>query len=193
MKFNGDTDYSVIEKSETIPVNLDFVKFLYSEDNPYGHLPQSFRSDRILPHTSTKAGPNGPSLMSALKDLPAMELTYRTKLFNLVGEVDRMSPIRDILNPQRPYENVSGETLVPRRLRSLEDKEGKMRIIAIADYWTQTVMKSIHSGLNKCLKELYCDCTFNQDHFKDALDPDFAGEVFYSIDLKLATELMPSN
>jgi len=193
MKFYGEADYSVIDKSETVPINDDFVRFLYSESNPYGHLPKSFRTDRVNPYVSTKAGPNGPALMSALKDLPALEPSYREKLFNFVKQVDRMSFLSDILHPSRQYDNIYNEKLSPRRLRSLDDKEGKVRIIAIPDYWTQATMKGLHAGLNKSLKELYCDCTFNQDHFKDALDPYFSGQTFYSIDLKLATELMPSN
>jgi len=79
-----------------------------------------------------------------------------------------------------------------RRLQEIDDKEGKRRIIAMGDYWTQLVMKPLHTELNTVLQWFHEDCTFNQSHFQDLLV--HAGkEVFYSIDLKAATDLMPVN
>jgi len=79
-----------------------------------------------------------------------------------------------------------------RKIEIIEDKEGKRRIIAIADYWTQCIMKSIHISLNKVLRGIPEDCTFNQENFM-YLNSFFGKDTFSSIDLKSATELMPSN
>jgi hypothetical protein len=83
-------------------------------------------------------------------------------------------------------------TLRHRKVEVIPDKEGKQRIIAIVDYWTQVIFKSIHKSLNKVLGSIKEDCTFNQNNFKTLLRY-FGEETFYSIDLKAATELMPAN
>jgi len=78
-----------------------------------------------------------------------------------------------------------------RKISPLPDKEGKVRLIAIPDYWTQSFMYPLHEYLNDILKQIPEDCTFNQDNFLRLLDsPD--GTVYYSIDLKNATDYMPS-
>lgn len=78
-----------------------------------------------------------------------------------------------------------------RRLQEINDKEGKVRIIAMGDYWTQLSLKPLHTALNGVLQSIREDCTFNQSRFKDLLK--YSGESFYSIDLKSATDLMPAN
>jgi hypothetical protein len=52
-----------------------------------------------------------------------------------------------------------------RRLVVFSDKEGKTRIIAILDYFSQTVLKGLHSYLFRVLKKLPQDMTFNQGAF----------------------------
>lgn len=56
-----------------------------------------------------------------------------------------------------------------RRLSVFADKEGKTRIIAILDYFSQTVLKGLHSYLFKALKKIPQDMTFNQGAFKDKI------------------------
>jgi len=81
---------------------------------------------------------------------------------------------------------------IKRKIEIIDDKEGKKRIIAIVDYPLQCIMKSIHKSLNKVLRSIPEDCTFNQDNYKSLIT--FQGkQEMASIDLKAATELMPSN
>lgn len=110
----------------------------------------------------------------------------------MIQKIDHTSPLAVIFRSPELFTKMSDKDLVPRRIRELPDKEGKVRLVAIGDYWTQAILRPIHDALAKCLKTLYCDCTFNQDHFKDAIDPEFSGMNYYSIDLKHATELMPA-
>jgi len=80
-----------------------------------------------------------------------------------------------------------------RKLSEVDDKEGKKRLVAIFDYWSQTVLKPLHTLLNSVLKGWENDCTFNQSNFKSILtDPEVLGETIYSIDLKAATDRMPA-
>lgn len=80
-----------------------------------------------------------------------------------------------------------------RKLTPIPDKEGKTRIIAIFDYFSQCSLKPLHESLNKILKDgLKEDCTFNQSNFKSLLDLP-PGTVYHSVDLKAATDYMPVN
>lgn len=54
-----------------------------------------------------------------------------------------------------------------RKIISIPDKEGKTREIAIADYFSQTVLKPVHLYLFSILKRIPQDCTFDQGSFVD--------------------------
>jgi hypothetical protein len=56
-----------------------------------------------------------------------------------------------------------------RRLVVFPDKEGKTRIIAILDYFSQTVLKGLHSYIFKALRKIPQDMTFNQGAFQDRI------------------------
>lgn len=81
-----------------------------------------------------------------------------------------------------------------RVLRAIPDKEGKTRVIAIGDYWSQAALKPIHTALFGVLKRIPQDMTFNQDAFASRLrntggfEP---GVVFHSVDLSSATDRWP--
>jgi hypothetical protein len=52
-----------------------------------------------------------------------------------------------------------------RKLSYFPDKEGKTRIIGILDYFSQTVLKKLHSFLFRILDRIPQDCTFDQGAF----------------------------
>lgn len=52
-----------------------------------------------------------------------------------------------------------------RRLTYFADKEGKTRVIAILDYFSQTVLRGLHSYLFKLLRKIPQDMTFDQGAF----------------------------
>jgi hypothetical protein len=53
-----------------------------------------------------------------------------------------------------------------RKLTAFSDKEGKTRVIAILDYFSQSVLKPLHLYLFRFLKRINQDCTFDQNSFK---------------------------
>jgi len=56
-----------------------------------------------------------------------------------------------------------------RRLVVFSDKEGKTRIIAILDYFSQTVLRGLHAYLFKALRKIPQDMTFNQGAFRERI------------------------
>jgi hypothetical protein len=59
----------------------------------------------------------------------------------------------------------TGKAQFLRKLVSFPDKEGKVRVIAILDYFSQTVLYPLHSYLFRMLSKIPQDCTFNQGKF----------------------------
>jgi len=75
-----------------------------------------------------------------------------------------------------------------RRLSYFPDREGKTRVIALGDYMSQTVLKSLHMYLFRALKKIPQDCTFDQGGFQKTL---LNSEYYYSVDLTAATDRFP--
>jgi hypothetical protein len=79
---------------------------------------------------------------------------------------------------------------VLRRLHALYEPAGKVRVIAIVDYWTQLVLKPLHLWMFQILKLIPQDATFDQEG--KLLEFSKRGySEFYSYDLKSATDLIP--
>jgi hypothetical protein len=81
-----------------------------------------------------------------------------------------------------------------RVLRGIPDKEGKTRIMAIGDFWSQAALYPIHQKLFGVLRKIPQDMTFNQNAFISRLQSEGAfksGAVFHSIDLSSATDRWP--
>jgi hypothetical protein len=65
--------------------------------------------------------------------------------------------------------SVMGKEKIFRKLTAFADKEGKTRVIAILDYFSQSVLKPLHLYLFNFLKKIDQDCTFDQNSFKDKI------------------------
>jgi hypothetical protein len=78
-----------------------------------------------------------------------------------------------------------------RRLSFFSDKEGKTRVVGILDYWSQTSLLPLHKFLNRILRGIPMDCTFDQSRFISGLSQKVEGHKFHSIDLSAATDRMP--
>jgi len=164
--------------------------------------------DWEFPHTSTKKGPQGQALLASLSELTLLPptLVEYIKLLggNSLGKmIDENLEALDILEFIKPkklagYFSVARwwRTLFPtkssviRKLSYFPDKEGKTRVIAIFDYWSQCSLRPLHLHINKLLKSLQTDYTFNQGGFKDRLPAEPTGS-YHSIDLSAATDRMP--
>lgn len=77
------------------------------------------------------------------------------------------------------------------RLHYIEEAAGKVRVVAICDYWTQVALKPVHDHLFQILRGLReNDATFDQDgtvmdYYRRGLRP------HWSFDLKAATDTIP--
>lgn len=84
------------------------------------------------------------------------------------------------------------------RLSIKEEAAGKLRVFAITDAVTQTVLRPLHKALFKILKQIPMDGTFNQgkpllrlkDLYQEGL---LKGNSFHSFDLSAATDRLPIN
>jgi len=79
------------------------------------------------------------------------------------------------------------------KLELLPEPAGKVRTIAIVDYWTQRLMSPVHDWMMKILSHLPTDGTFNQEESLRtfASRVKITGNKTDSIDLKSATDLIP--
>lgn len=141
-------------------------------------------------------GPNGPghALLTCVMDYLALPDSLK-KSIGIVGGDLIKSHMRSMENNFR-FESflkkqgrkvpiLKGERI--RKLSFFPDKETKVRVIAIGDYFSQTVLKPLHHYLFRVLKKIPQDCTFNQAGFRNNLD----SKYFSSIDLSNATDRFP--
>nr|ALD89125.1 RNA-dependent RNA polymerase [Rhizoctonia solani mitovirus 6] len=157
---------------------------------------KEIQTDYRKPHMSTKRGPLGQAILTSVNEVTLLPQQLIVNIITLGGSelattIERLSEPLDILP-----ESVCGlwRTLFPpktssiRRLSYFSDKEGKTRVIAILDYWSQSALVGLHKGLNALLRRIPSDCTFNQDAFYSKLP---SQGPYYSFDLTAATDRMP--
>lgn len=182
---------------------------------PRGARQQVFKPDFAIKDKSpvyipTRAGPNAKfGLFGATADAIAWHLEVinyplewckhvgdeRTlKLFNRV--IKKLGGPQECGHTYNEFLRSNGDPIrqvITGKLELLPEPAGKVRTIAIVDYWTQRLMSPVHDWMMGVLSHLPTDGTFDQD---DALRS-FArrvaitGEETASIDLKSATDLIP--
>jgi len=170
---------------------------------------------------TSKTGPIGPALLSAVKELDLITPSQETSIRLLGGHELALAidDLRQAIDPEtsekisdvwnRMVEHKELQTFKRKQRRHLRfaelvkskypnvsplrriayfaDKEGKTRVIAIGDYWSQACLKPYHEALGEILRSLPGDCTFNQGAFMTRLTKG----PFYSFDLSNATDRMP--
>lgn len=80
--------------------------------------------------------------------------------------------------------------LVLQRLHNLYEAAGKVRTIAIVDYWTNFVLKPLHDWMFDILRKLPQDATFDQEGKVREFSRRGYTEI-WSLDLKSATDTIP--
>jgi hypothetical protein len=146
-------------------------------------------------HFSLKAGPNGPALLTSLVDLASLPEALRNQIGVVGGEALRrkMGGLLEGLPLLQRYDRTCFRVSVGlvRRLVGIPDLEGKTRVIAILDYWSQTALRPLHDYLFRVLRTIPQDRTFSQGMFKDFVASWGEGVTLYSIDLTSATDRFP--
>lgn len=146
----------------------------------------------------TSGGPNGQATWSA--DLDAKAILASPTLFKHMSDFAKASGldrfVADLVaTVPTPLELNPGhrETVVTGRIHALEEWGGKTRLVAIMDYWTQTLLTPLHNTINYFVRRLEQDGTFNQDKIAKTvrgwtLSKDLSVNSF---DLTAATDRIP--
>jgi len=157
-----------------------------------GKVPKSVYWKRF--HLTTKTGPNGQAMWSALADLYALPHDLVACIGRIGGKklASRMELLRDLGENNFLHRFFTGTKSGSfRKISAIPSQEGKTREVAILDYWSQTCLKGLHKYLFSILRRIPQDCTFNQGSFVDKLSFDERGQSFWSIDLTAATDRFP--
>lgn len=188
VKYRGKVDTTTISnppKTSTdwlIPEFLDAVKRL----NWRLEKPDDFSSC----HLTTKSGPNGQAMMGSIHDAKLITPEMEADLLTLGGQplIDRINSMRQI--PTSLWEQAFGwkNNNSVRKLSQIQAPEGKERVVAIFDYWTQAALKPLHDSIMSFLKKTHGDCTFSQlspSKYLPSTGP------YHSLDLSAATDRFP--
>jgi len=147
-------------------------------------------------HLTTKTGPNGHALWFSLIDLQTLDSEIWDDLYILGGSrfKSKCSTLREAADLKavplgfQPVDMSSFPDPCTRKLSWFPDKEDKVRVIGILDYWSQSVLRNLHAYLFRVLRKIPQDCTFNQGSFKDRIA---SWTRFHSLDLTAATDRFP--
>lgn len=142
-------------------------------------------------HPSTKKGPNGQAIATSVNDAHALK--DDSELMEAILTLGGNTQLRTIIKINQVLTletwsalgNKTGTNL--RKLSSVNDPEGKVRLIAIFDYWSQTVLLPLHDRLMEILKGLPGDRTYCQTEGFIGIPTD----SYWSLDLTNATDRFP--
>lgn len=155
-----------------------------------GHVPSKVRFERF--HYSSKRGPNGHAMWGFLRDACALPESLLHSIEVLAGP-DLGEKIRKLRVLPERFQGVfpvpDGNDKI-RKVVGIPDKEGKTRVIAILDYFSQTSLKPFHEFLFGLLRKIPQDCTFDQGCFVEGISK-WVNPVYYSVDLTAATDRFP--
>lgn len=152
-------------------------------------------------HSSTKNGPQGQAILNSSLEATLIPNTLLSDL-KLIGGIKlafHLDGLRRYYSTAGTIFAKIGQYILPleskrkgsfRKIAYFSDKEGKTRIIAMLDYWSQCALRPLHILLNKMLRRIPNDCTFNQGNFL-SLELNKTSNSYHSIDLTAATDRMP--
>ncbi|UWK02080.1 RNA-dependent RNA polymerase [Fusarium proliferatum mitovirus 2] len=142
-------------------------------------------------YLSNKAGPQGKASLTAHRSW----LSFDEKFIQNLTRLAVSSFAKVWLQSSQKFWFNNKESLLtspyrqtPGKLSVVKDPEGKFRIIAIVDYYTQILLRKLHSAQFNVIKNLKCDRTFTQDPYHNW---DSSENQFWSLDLSSATDRFP--
>lgn len=147
-------------------------------------------------HLTTKAGPNGHALLNSLIDLQTIDSELWKDLEVLGGNTFKIKcqilrlgvEMNTLPKTGHPVDISSVKSPCLRKLAWFPDKEDKVRVIGILDYWSQSVLRNLHFYLFRVLRKIPQDMTFDQGGFKAKTE---GWSRFHSLDLTAATDRFP--
>lgn len=152
--------------------------------------------DGESPYIPLRSGPNeSVGLLGAPLDALAWSLAPRNYILDWCQNVGDDRTIR--LFEHSLQQITKREELYPHKeelhlgkVVLLYEPAGKVRSIAVVDYWTQRVMHPVHKWMMDILSSLSGDATFNQDKSVKSF-AEMGHQTVWSVDLKSATDLIP--
>lgn len=156
-------------------------------------IPRALRWKRF--HLTTKVGPNSErdnALFRAICDLSSLPAKLEASI-RILGGPKLESTLDTLYNGLVLFKAFA--KIIPfvgkgriRTLSAIPDKELKVRVVAIGDYMSQTVLYPLHEYLFRVLEKIPQDCTFGQDNGPAKI---MGGTYFASVDLVNATDRFP--
>jgi len=141
------------------------------------------------PLLTTKSGPMGIALASAFAEAKIIPEQLKQDIGILGGE-DLLKYLCDVsVIPDIYNKGVLRNRKIIRVLSRVYDPEGKVRIVACFDYWSQNALFSLHENIYSLLERLETDCTFDQSSFCSHIP---SHGPFHSLDLKACTDRFPA-
>ncbi|UHK03009.1 MAG: RNA-dependent RNA polymerase [Hangzhou altica cyanea mitovirus 1] len=146
-------------------------------------------------HMTAKAGPNGKALISAMTDFSLLTDSLLESICTFGGEELRktIQTLKETYLPNKEANTIYNSIMnfkpkkvsCIRRISHIKSPEGKLRPIAIFDYWSQTALQPFHDAIFKSLRHIKEDCTFSQNM------GEFQFPKYWCFDLKAATDRFP--
>lgn len=151
------------------------------------------------PFFPQSAGPNGPvAYMAAPLDVEAWDIltedVTKSPIIRWLEHVEDNRTLTLFNNILARLRELGTQCVDSRSLGKLvlkEEAAGKVRTIAMVDYWTQRAMKPVHDWLMSLLDLLPGDSTFKQEEALATFAQKYGDRTVWSIDLKAATDLIP--
>lgn len=153
------------------------------------------------PYIPLRSGPNESSgLHGAALDAVAWDLcpvNWPKVWAEKVGDARTLALMSQALEPTRMALDRDREQrlkpLITGKISLLREPAGKVRSVAIVDYWTQRLMYPVHKWMLEVLTTLPGDATFDQDGSVSSYARETGPDAkHWSIDLKSATDLIPT-
>jgi len=198
LSLGRDIDYTPIIGAAKQPPNdiSEYVSDFWKEIGYRKHstIPRALRWKDY--HLTTKVGPNSENdnaLYRAICDLTSLPPQLEASL-RILGGPKFESSLDTLYNGVVLFKHFAsvipfyGKKSSFRKISGIPDKELKVRVIAIGDYFSQSVLTPLHNYLFRVLKKIPQDCTFGQDKGPAKI---LSAKYYSSIDLTNATDRFP--
>lgn len=191
-----EPDYSVITEPSLTCDSLeeDIAAFARDKLSVKFDIPDIYWNE---PHPTAKMGPNGPAMITSHDDLLALSAERVSQLTTFAGHrfgvyiencIGAREYLQDIRKKVLPIKgDANPKEIIDSRISIVKAPECKSRIIALFDYWSQTVLKPLHDWAFAQLRKFDSDRTFNQN----TINPSITEGYFASLDLYSATDRFP--
>jgi hypothetical protein len=173
---------TIIDPSSADKAVIEEIKEYIKQWSGIKLLPRLEQSKLVM---SNRAGPNGPATISSMKDLAA--LRYDTpELYQAIYDMMKIT-VRGL--DMNRYKVERQEGCKHSKLVLLSDKACKTRVIAIADWWSNTALESVHTAFMKALERLPTDVTYRQSEIPHLVKR--LGSDLFSSDMTAFTDRFP--